>query len=345
MNIRALICGCSGHDLTSDEVAALRTISPWGLILFGRNVSTPEQVARLTAKFREIVGREDAPVLIDQEGGRVQRMKPPHWRAYPAASRLAGLAAGAGLVEEEFIALNSRLMAHDLRRAGINVDCLPVLDVPVAGAHAVIGDRSYGADAAMVTRRGLAAARGLMDQGVLPVMKHIPGHGRAEADSHLALPVVHASHATLSASDFAAFAPARHLPMAMTAHIIFTALDDERPATQSPVIVERIIRGEIGFDGLLMSDDISMKALSGDFATRAAAIFAAGVDVALHCNGDLGELHAVASATPWLQGRARQRAEAALAMISGPKPFDPVEAAALCDEILAKADLRQHAVA
>ncbi len=344
MNIRALICGCAGLELTNDEGAALRAISPWGLILFGRNIGTPEQVARLTATFREIVQRHDAPVLIDQEGGRVQRMKPPHWRAYPSANRLADLAQGAGMAEEDFIALNSRLMAHDLRQVGISVDCLPVLDVPVAGAHAVIGDRSYGHDAATVARRGLAAARGLMDQGVLPVMKHIPGHGRAEADSHLSLPVVRASHATLSGSDFASFAPARHLPLAMTAHIIFTALDDQRPATQSPIIVERIIRGEIGFDGLLMSDDISMKALSGSFAARAAAIFAAGVDVALHCNGDLGELREVASATPWLEGRARARAEAALAMIGAPKPFDPVEAAASCDEILAKANLRQHAV-
>ena len=345
MDIRALICGCKGLEFSTEEVAALRAISPWGLILFGRNIGTPAQVAKLTAAFREIVQRDDAPVLIDQEGGRVQRMKPPHWRAYPAASKLAGLALGAGVGDDEFIALNSRMMATDLREVGITIDCLPVLDVPVEGAHAVIGDRSYGGDAATIARRGLAAARGLMEQGVLPVMKHMPGHGRAKADSHLALPVVDASHAELSASDFAAFAACRHLPLAMTAHIIFTALDDQRPATQSPLIVERIIRGEIGFQGLLMSDDLSMKALSGSFAARTAAMFAAGVDMALHCNGELEELQEVASATPFLKGQARARAEAALALIGAPKPFDPVEAAAFCDEILAKAVPKPHATA
>lgn len=343
MDIRALIIGCSGLDFTNEEVAALRSVLPWGLILFARNIDNPAQVARLTAKFREIVQRGDAPVLIDQEGGRVQRLRPPHWRAYPAAGKLAGLASVAGMVEDDFIRLNSRMIATELRHVGITIDCLPVLDVPVAGAHDVIGNRSYGPDSAIVARRGLAAAHGLMDQGVLPVMKHMPGHGRAEADSHLALPVVRASHAELSASDFAAFAACRHLPLAMTAHIVFTSLDDQRPATQSPLIVETIIRGEIGFDGLLMSDDLSMKALSGSFAERTTAMFAAGVDMALHCNGNMDEMLAVAAATPWLKSRARTRAEAALAMIDTPKPFDPVEAARFCDEILAKAASRPHA--
>ena len=343
VDIRALICGCSGLDFTNEEVAALRLFSPWGLILFGRNIDTPQQVARLTAKFREIVQREDAPVLIDQEGGRVQRLRPPHWRAFPAAKQLAGLASVAEMTEDDFIRLNSRMIATELRHVGITIDCLPVLDVPVAGAHDVIGNRSYGMDSTVVARRGLAAARGLMDQGVLPVMKHMPGHGRAEADSHLGLPVVRASHAELSASDFAAFAACRDLPLAMTAHIIFTSLDDQQPATQSPLIVENIIRGEIGFDGLLMSDDLSMKALSGSFADRTTAMFAAGVDMALHCNGNMDEMLAVASATPALIGRARERAEAALASMRAPKPFDPVEAAAFCDDILAKAASKPHA--
>ncbi len=345
MDIRALICGCSGLEFSDEEIALLRAVRPWGLILFRRNVDTPAQVARLTARFREIVGREAAPVLVDQEGGRVQRLRPPHWRAAPAAGQLPALASAAGLDGDDLIRLNSRLMASELRQVGINIDCLPVLDVPVKGADAVIGDRAYGFDAATVARRGLAAARGLMDQGVLPVMKHMPGHGRAEADSHLALPEVTASHAALSASDFAAFAACRMLPLAMTAHIVYTSLDDQRPATLSPLVVENIIRGEIGFDGLLMSDDLSMKALSGSFADRTTAMFAAGLDMALHCNGNADEMTAVAAATPWLKGRARERAEAALAQIVTPLPFDPVESTALFDEILAKASSRPHAAA
>lgn len=330
MPTRAFICGCAGFDLTPGEHLFLREAQPWGLILFRRNVETPAQVARLVAQFRDSVGRA-APVLIDQEGGRVQRLGPPHWRIYPAAASLALL----GDASAHVVRLAARLMAHDLAILGINVNCLPVLDVPTAGGHAVIGNRAYGNDPSKIARLGRAAACGLMAGGVLPVMKHIPGHGRAGADTHLELPVVAASRAELERSDFAAFRACRDLPVAMTAHVVYAAIDPSGPATTSAVVVQDIIRDFIGFDGLLISDDVSMKALSGTFAEKTARLFAAGVDIALHCNGDLAEARDVAGASPILAGRALQRADAALAQLRAPEPFDPEDAAAELDRALA----------
>ena len=329
---RALILGCAGLTLGPDEIAFLTQTQPWGLILFRRNIANRAQVSALTAHFREIVGRPDAPVLVDQEGGRVQRLAPPEWSSYPAAARLGALASRPG--ENRSLAfITGRLIAHDLREIGINVDCDPVLDLPQPGSHSVIGDRAYGDDAMAIARLGRDKAEGLLAGGVVPVFKHVPGHGRAKADSHFELPVVDASLAELEASDFAPFRANADLPMAMTAHVVFRAIDPERPATLSPVVVERIIRGAIGFDGLLMSDDLSMKALSGSFAGRTQAMFAAGVDMALHCNGLLDEAAEVAGATPWLAGRALVRAEAALALILNPdvalqQDFNPVDARA-----------------
>jgi beta-N-acetylhexosaminidase len=317
----AFICGCAGTVLDEAERAFIRETQPWGLILFKRNVLDRAQMRALTDSFRELVGRADAPVLIDQEGGRVQRMAPPHWQAYPSAATFGALADHNAALEAA--RLGARLIAHDLQEVGVNVDCTPVLDVAQTGMHAVIGTRSWSSEPARVADFGRAVAQGLMAGGVAPVLKHVPGHGRAQVDSHLELPIVEADRAELAASDFAPFKALRDLPMAMTAHVVYSAIDPRQPATTSPIVINEIVRGTIGFDGLLISDDLSMKALGGPFADRAAAVFAAGVDMALHCNGDLTEAREVARATPDLAGAALRRARAALASVAGgAKPFD-----------------------
>jgi len=306
--------------LTGAERQFLQEADPWGLILFKRNVTTPDDLRRLIGGFRAAVGRE-APVLIDQEGGRVQRLAPPHWPAYPPGAaygalfdrdRSTGLAAAR---------LGGRLIAEDLRQLGIDVDCAPVADVPIAAADPIIGDRAYGVDPGKVSVLAGAFAEGLMDGGVLPVLKHIPGHGRATADSHQTLPVVTADRATLGATDFAAFRPLRALPMGMTAHVVFTAIDPVAPATTSANIVRNVIRDSIGFAGLLMTDDVSMRALSGSLGERTRAAIAAGCDIVLHCNGDMSEMRAVAAEAPVLRGKPAQRAEASLAMRRLPTPI------------------------
>jgi len=332
---KAFICGCKGFSLDAQERALLARHQPWGLILFKRNIDAPGQVAALAASFRQIVGREDAPVLIDQEGGRVQRMGPPHWPAYPAAARF-GQVAGGREAQIEAARLNASLMAADLKAVGINVDCLPVLDVPAPGSHAIVGDRAYGADPQTVAALGRAVCEGMLAQGVLPVVKHIPGHGRAKADSHLESPRVTASLQELEEVDFAPFKALCDMPLGMTAHVVYEALDPDRPGTTSRRVVEEIIRGYIGFDGLLMSDDLSMKALSGDFGDRARAVYAAGVDLALHCNGDWEETLPVAQAAPLLEGRSLERAQRALGMLkAAPQPLDLVDARARIHFMLA----------
>ncbi len=336
MNTRAFIAGCSGFELTPDEAAFFREAQPWGFILFRRNVDSPDQVRALCASLRDTVGRADAPILIDQEGGRVQRMGPPHWPKYPAGRTYGQLHANDPLVQREITRLGARLIAHDLRSVGITVDCLPVLDVPSPGSHDIIGDRAYGKTPAQVAVLGRAAAEGLMAGGVLPVVKHMPGHGRAGADSHLALPVVEASREELERHDFTPFRMLTDMPLAMTAHVVYTALDPENPATTSRIIMKEIIRGHIGYDGLVMTDDLSMHALSGSFRSRAEAAFAAGCDMALHCNGSMDEMSAVAEAAPVLAGDALRRANAALARIThDPEPLDPVDARARLDSALA----------
>jgi beta-N-acetylhexosaminidase len=312
MTARAFITGLSGTILMPQERAFLREADPWGLIVFKRNIESPGQVARLTGAFREAVGRE-APVLVDQEGGRVQRLGPPHWPVYPPGAAYANLYdrdAAAGL---KAAYLGARLIAADLLAVGIDVDCLPIADVPIAGADAVIGDRAYGTAPDQVAAIARAIAEGLLAQGVLPVLKHIPGHGRATADSHRALPVVEIDRVTLTATDFAAFRPLADLPLGMTAHVVYTAIDPIAPATTSVTVVRDVIRHAIGFHGLLMTDDISMGALSGSISERSRASIAAGCDVVLHCNGDLAEMQQVAAAVPALTGVAVQRADAALA--------------------------------
>ena len=332
----AFIAGCSGAALTAEERAFFRDAAPWGLILFRRNVVDPDQVRALTAAFRDRVGRADAPVLIDQEGGRVQRLGPPHWPRYPAGRAYGLLPAGAGGGRADLARAGARLIAEDLRALGITIDCLPVLDVPAPGSDKIVGDRAYGDDPDTVAELGRAAADGLMDGGVLPVMKHAPGHGRATVDSHETLPRVEASLDDLRARDFAPFRALRDLPVAMTAHVVFTAIDPDHPGTTSRRVIGDVLRGEIGFDGLLLTDDLSMKALSGSFRERAAAALAAGCDIVLHCNGDLAEARGVAEAAPILAGASLRRAEAALGLIDrAPAAFDAVHARARLDAALA----------
>jgi beta-N-acetylhexosaminidase len=308
--------------LTPDEIAFYRDERPWGFILFARNVSETAQVRDLAASMRDAVGRPDAPVFVDQEGGRVQRLRPPLAPNYPPAAALGDIYRRDREAGLRSAWLMARLHAIDLSRHGIDADCLPVLDVPVEGAHDVIGQRAYGRDPATVAAMGRAAAEGLMAGGVLPVMKHVPGHGRASADTHFELPVVEAPIEALRHHDFAPFQALNALPMAMTAHVVYAAIDPDRPATHSEKVIRDIIRGEIGFGGLLMSDDVSMKALSGDFAERAGAILAAGCDVVLHCNGVMEEMRAVASRTNPLAGEALRRADRALAARRAPEIAD-----------------------
>lgn len=319
----AAIFGCSGLELTASERDFFTDAKPWGFILFRRNVDHPGQVRRLVDSFREIVGHADAPVLIDQEGGRVQRLGPPHWPKYPTGRAYGRSGSGDPLMRRELTRLGARLMAFDLRALGINVDAVPVLDVPQPGAHDIIGDRAYAEDPETIAVLGRAAAEGLIAGGVLPIIKHIPGHGRAGADSHEALPVVSASHAVLSAVDFAPFKALSDMPLGMTAHVVYEAVDKKRPATTSRRTIQKVIRGEIGFGGLLMSDDLSMKALSGGFDERASAALKAGCDVILHCNGDMAEMQAVMKGIGKLKGHSKRRAEAALQRIAkAPEPLD-----------------------
>ena len=314
----AAIFGCAGPRLLAEEAAFYRDLRPWGFILFRRNVETPDQVRALCAALRESIDDPGAPVLVDQEGGRVQRLGPPHWPKYPPARAFG---------DAELVRLGAQLIAHDLRSVGITVDCAPVLDVPQPDAHDIVGDRAYASEPQAVAALGRAAAEGLMAGAVLPVIKHMPGHGRARSDSHEALPVVDADLATLEAGDFAPFKALADMPLAMTAHIVFTALDAGAPATLSRKVIGDVIRNRIGFTGVLMTDDLSMKALSGSYAARTRAALAAGCDLALHCNGRMEEMQGVAAGAGELTGEAARRCAAALGRVAaGPQPFD-VEAA------------------
>ena len=326
---RAFVCGCRGPTLSGEEERFLREAQPFGIILFKRNVETPGQLRALVEDIRLCVGPQ-CEILVDQEGGRVQRLGPPHWRAYPAAARFQAL--DLPIEEKErLVWIAARLIAFDLNDMAITIDCAPVLDVPVARSHDVIGDRAYGHDPNIVTRLGRAAAQGLLDGGVLPIMKHLPGHGRALVDSHLALPVVSVPLSVLEGSDFIPFARNAHLPAAMTAHVVYEAIDPARPATLSATVIGTVIREKIGFRGLLFSDDLSMQALSGSLRERATSSFAAGIDIALHCNGNLDEARGVADAAPQLEGARLARVEAAAACrksaaLAADAEFDPVEA-------------------
>jgi beta-N-acetylhexosaminidase len=337
MKSHAFITGVSGPELSAAEREFIRAERPWGFILFKRNIENPQQVASLVREMRNSIDGPDAPVLIDQEGGRVQRLGPPHWPAYPPGAvfgTLYDIDRGLGLTAAR---LSARLIAADLIDLGITVDCLPLADVPVAGANAVIGNRAYGTEPGKVAAIARAVSEGLEQGGALPVLKHIPGHGRASADTHFRLPVVDTAKAELERTDFAAFQRLADLPMAMTAHVVFSALDPAHPATTSATIIEQVIRGVIGFQGLLMSDDVSMNALAGSIAERTRAIVAAGCDMVLHCNGDLDEMRAVARETPELSGMALKRAERALASRKTPQAFDRQAARAQLDALIDQA--------
>jgi len=288
------VFGCSGLELTAQERAFFSDVDPLGFILFQRNCDTPDQVRALVDALRDAVGRTDAPVMIDQEGGRVARLKPPHWPEFPAAKAFADLFAQNPDHGAEVSTLGGRLIAHELADLGITIDCAPVLDVPQPGSDPIIGDRAFGADVATISVLAKAFMSGLMKGGVAPIIKHIPGHGRALVDSHKDLPVVDASREDLQNTDFAPFRALHMAAWAMTAHVVYSSLDPEHPATLSASVINEVIRKQIGFQGVLVSDDLSMKALSGGFADRTRAALQAGCDVALHCNGDMDEMVQVA---------------------------------------------------
>jgi beta-N-acetylhexosaminidase len=333
---RAFITGTSGTTLSADERAFIAAKRPWGFILFRRNIDNPAQVTALVREMREATGVPDAPVLVDQEGGQVQRFRPPHWPNYPAGAafgRLYDIDSKLGL---QAARLSARLIAADLLPMGVTVDCLPLGDVPVPGADAVIGDRAYGDEPRKVAAIARAVTDGLEHGGILPVLKHIPGHGRATADSHLALPTVDTPREELERTDFAAFKPLANLPMAMTAHVVFSAIDPAQPATTSATMIERVIRGLIGFQGLLMSDDVGMNALAGSIGERSRALIAAGCDVILHCSGKLDEMVEVAGEAPELSGKALTRAQRALTARKPPQPFDRAAAREELDALIGR---------
>jgi beta-N-acetylhexosaminidase len=332
--LSALISGVSGETLTSAEAAFLKSVRPCGVILFARNCRDHAQIRGLVDAVKDAIGTGRILVLIDQEGGRVQRLRPPLGRALPPARAYLGVCAGK--IEEAASAARqvARLVAEDLRQLGINCNCAPVLDVPVPEGHDIIGDRAYSIEPGEVTALGRAVAKGFLAGGLLPVIKHIPGHGRATQDSHLALPVVTAPREVLAATDFAPFKALASLPAAMTAHVVFTAIDPDAPASTSLSVTRDVIRGEIGFDGLLMSDDLSMKALAGPMRARAEAVIAAGSDVALHCNGDLSEMEAAASGVPVLAGESLRRFDSLFSLLVKREAFDVAAAEASLAAVL-----------
>jgi beta-N-acetylhexosaminidase len=334
---RAAIVGIAGSELRRAERRLFARHEPLGFILFRRNCSEPGQLRRLVADLRALTGRPDTPILIDQEGGRVARLAPPHWPARVCALRIGELAAEDLAVGREAAWLQARLIAAGLHALGISVDCAPVLDLALPGQDACIGDRAFAADPDLVGELGLAAIEGFLAGGVLPVIKHLPGHGRALVDSHQGLPVVDTSPDELAASDWRPFARCRHAPLGMSAHILYPALDPARPATQSDVIVREVIRGRIGFDGALLSDDLSMGALGGGLGERAAMALGAGCDIALHCNGDLEEMQQVLDSAGELAGASAERVARALACLRPPEPLDTEAAEARLTSLLNRA--------
>jgi beta-N-acetylhexosaminidase len=321
MAIQSTIFGLSGPKLTDNEAAFFKDTNPWAFILFARNIETPNQLRRLTRDLKDCVGR-DALIFIDQEGGRVQRLRPPHWEHYRPASDFAALYAHNPALARRAVYLNMRLIADDLYSLGITADCAPVLDIPVAGADDIISDRAYGDTPQSVIPLAHAVMAGLMTGGVAPVIKHIPGHGRATVDSHKALPHIRADLTTLELTDFAPFNAFHDAPMAMTAHAVYDAIDREQPLTISKRGISKLIRGRFGFDGLLMSDDLDMKALSGTLTQRTELCLAAGCDIALQCSGQLGNMVKVAAGASKLSGRALQRAHKAANCTLAPLEFD-----------------------
>ena len=330
----AVIFGCAGTELRAEERAFFRDVDPLGFILFARNVADPDQMRRLTGDLRAAIGRDDAPILIDQEGGRVARLKPPHWRAMPPAAKFGDIAMIDRARAAAAVRINHELLAGELRAIGIDVDCTPVLDLKRPETTTAIGDRAFAADPHLVADLGRAASEGLMAGGVIPVIKHIPGHGRATLDSHLDLPRIDAEFDALVDSDFVPFRKLNDLPWGITAHLVYSAIDPEKPATLSPRVINEVIRGEIGFTGLLISDDMSMKALQGSLDRLAAELIAAGCDVALHCNGKLDEMRLVAAGCGSLSPAARLRYERGRQRVNQEPEFDVQELAEELAELM-----------
>ena len=328
------IYGCSGPVLTEPERDFFSEARPWGFILFSRNILDSDQIRRLTDSLRATVDDDRAPILIDQEGGPVVRLRPPLGKKRFGARRFGELSAQSPAEAGIAAYLNARLIAHELAALGISVNCTPVLDLPCEGASAIIGDRAFGSDTATIIRLGRAVIEGLLEGGITPVMKHIPGHGRATVDSHLNLPRVFCPAEELSATDFVTFRSLNHCPMAMTAHVVYEAFDSIRPATTSPKVIRDVIRGEIGFDGLLLSDDISMGALSGPISARTKAALFAGCDIVLHCNGDLDEMASVATEAGPLEGISLKRAEQSMLHVVESGEFDPGSGQRRLDELM-----------
>ncbi len=333
----AAILGCAGPTLSAEERQFFRDADPLGFVLFQRNCQTPEQVRRLVQDLRDSVARADAPVLIDQEGGRVARLRPPAWRKAPAAGCFGALATHDASAAVEAARLNAQLMGRELADLGITVDCAPVLDLQFEGASNVVGDRGFAADPELVAQLGRAVCEGLLSAGITPVLKHMPGHGRALVDSHHALPEVEAPLATLRQTDFVPFRRLSDMPWAMTSHVLYKAIDPERPATTSPVVISDIIRGEIGFKGILISDDLSMEALRGDLADRTKRARAAGCDLALHCNGRLDEMRAVAATAGPISNTTAERLAHSVPAAAALVPMNIVSAEARLDDLLATA--------
>lgn len=333
----AVVFGCQGPELTAEERAFFRDSDPFGFIVFARNCVEPQQIKRLCADLRATVGRDNAPIMIDQEGGRVARLRPPQWPLRPPMRLFGDLYQRNQVRACDAAYLCARLIANDLFDLGITVDCAPVLDVPTEGAHDIIGDRAFARDPATVIALGRAVIDGLLDGGVLPVIKHMPGHGRAGADSHEALPRVDAKRETLSAADFVTFRSLNNAPCAMTAHVVYEAIDPQRPATTSGRVIQEIIRGEIGFDGLLFTDDLSMKALDGTLGNRAKLALLAGCDVAIHCNGNMDEMKDVAANVKPLAGQSLKRADAALARLQPPAKVEIAAAEMRLTEMMEQA--------
>lgn len=339
MTPRAVIYGFEGLALNQAETGFFRDTDPWGYILFARNVDNPDQLLKLTDALRELSGRSDVPILIDQEGGRVARLRSPHWRDAPAGAVFGEAFARNRKTGTQACWINARLLAHELTASGINVNCVPMLDIRAEGSNdTVIGDRAWSSDPEVVSILGRASAEGLLAGGVLPVIKHLPGHGRSVIDSHEGLPVVKASLEELEKSDFIPFRALRDLPLGMTGHLIFTSIDDKVPSTLSKRVIDEAIRsdapGRIGFDGLLMTDDLSMGALQGDFKARTRAALEAGCDMILHCNGEMAEMQAIATEVPLLAGRALERARKATDALRTPDDFDPLAARNRLQEIV-----------